>query len=94
MLVPFPAQASPSALRWRAGGHPCRVHVLGSKPDDRPVADWLADRLEGGRADAIIFDYVGFPPEVRERVSVEFDLPVLDLGHVAIAALKRILHTP
>ena len=70
------------------------MHPLGSSPADQALTGWLRDRLEGRRADAIVFDYVGFPPEVLESVRAEFDVPVLDLGHVAIAALNRILDPP
>ena len=94
VVVPFEEQASPSARRWRASGHPCRTHAMDSKPATQPVASWLKDRCEGQRADAIVFDYVGFPPGVLTDVSTELALPVLDLGHVAIAALRRILSTP
>ena len=91
LLVPFAAQAGPATRKWEATGFSCRVHVLAEKPEERSVAHWLADRLAGAPADAIMFDYVGFPAAILDEVREEIGTPVFDAGHLAIDALERTL---
>lgn len=91
LVIPFAAQANPAVRKWEAAGFACRAHVLGDKSADRPVARWLAERLAGTSADALVFDYVGFPAAILEKVGAEIELPVLDLGGTAMDALEKTL---
>ena len=94
IVVPFRAQAKPAMAKWVRAGFPCRAHVLGEKPDDQSAGRWLGGVLADSRADGLVFDYVGFPPEILEEVSAHVDLPVLDLGLSAMDALERTLVKP
>lgn len=93
VMVPFAAQAAPAALKWKAAGFACRMHVLAKKPEKRPVAGWLAERLAGASVDAIMFDYVGFPVAILEDVQRGIAVPVFDAGHLAIEELRRTMRT-
>ena len=92
VMVPFGAQAVPSARKWEAAGFSCRIHVFGES-GGRPLTRWLADRLGKTSADALVFDYVGSPAEVLESVGPEIEIPVFALGRLAIDALERTLQT-
>ena len=65
----------------------CRAHVLGEQAGDASVALWLSDRLAGTSAEAVVFDYVGFPSAILEDLRERIDLPVFDLGHLGLDAL-------
>jgi protein AroM len=91
LLVPFAAQAAPAARKWEAAGFSCRVHTLAERPEEQPVAHWFADRLADASADAVMFDYVGFPPAILDEVREEIGTPVFDAGHLAIDELERTL---
>jgi len=93
VVVPFAAQARPAAGKWHAAGFSCRTHPLGDKPNEQPVATWLADRVSTTAADAAVFDYVGYPAAILEQVGDAIEIPVLDLGHLAIEALGTMLET-
>jgi protein AroM len=93
VVVPFAAQATPSAHKWEAAGFSCRMHALGEKSANLSAVRWLSDRMAATRADAVLFDYVGFPVEMFHEVAGEVDIPVFDLGHVALDALARTLQT-
>jgi hypothetical protein len=89
VVVPFAAQAQPALHKWEAAGFSCRTHALTQKPDERSVAWWLAERLQGVISEALVFDYVGFSAGILRRVAGEIDLPVFDVGRLGMDALER-----
>ncbi len=91
LVVPFAAQASSALSKWRRADFVCRAHVLGEQAGDASVALWLSDRLAGTSAEAVVFDYVGFPSAILEDLRERIDLPVFDLGHLGLDALERAL---
>jgi hypothetical protein len=88
VIVPFREQERPALQKWEASGFSCRTHVLGDQPDDLSVTRWLSGRLHATSADALVFDYVGFPAAIADEVAAEIDMPVFDLGHLAMNALE------
>jgi hypothetical protein len=91
VLVPFRAQAGPAEGKWTAAGFTSRTHVLAERPGEVDLATWVANRVEAGDADAVIFDYVGFPSDLLSEVAARIGIPVFDLGHLALDALEEIL---
>jgi protein AroM len=89
VVVPFAAQARPAARKWERAGFSCRTLALDGKPDDVSVARWLT--LQVPDADALVFDYVGFPSRILDEVAAQVSVPVFDLGHLALDALEQIL---
>jgi protein AroM len=94
VIVPFTAQAAPSAHKWEVAGFRCRMHVLGEKLGTLSVAEWLSQRQTGADADALVFDYVGFPVAILDEFAAAVDIPVFDLGRLAMDAFKRELQRP
>ncbi len=92
LAVPFTAQAPAAVRKWEAAGFSCRVHLLDERPEGESVATWLSGRT--GDADALVFDYVGFPSTILAAVAGEIAMPVFDLGHLAFDALELILNRP
>jgi hypothetical protein len=91
VLVPFPDQARPARDKWASAGFACRTHVLAGRPPDTPLPEWVADRVEGGHADAVVFDYVGFPSEALRDVADRIEIPLFDLGHLALDVLQELI---
>jgi len=94
ILVPFGAQEMPAVRKWEAAGFDCRARVLADKPDELSIASWVMDAQAGTSADALVFDYVGFPAVILDDVAAAIDIPVFDLGHLALDFLERKLQTP
>jgi hypothetical protein len=42
----------------------------------------------------LVFDYVGFPSATLGEVAVRIEIPVFDLGHLALDELEKILSDP
>lgn len=93
VLVPFADQASPAMDKWGAKGFACRAHVFTEKPRHRSLTEWLSGLVRGARAQALIFDYVGFPADILDELAVAVHVPVFDLGHLAMDALEETLKT-
>ena len=92
--MPFAAQAPPAASKWARAGFTCRAHVLESFPDPQATARRLVDRLSPDDADALVFDYVGFPTATLEAVAELTRLPVFELGRLAVQTLEGLLEAP
>jgi hypothetical protein len=93
VIVPFADQAAPAMDKWGAGGFACRAHVFTEKPRHRSLTEWLSGLVRGTRAQALVFDYVGFPADTFDEVAAAVPVPVFDLGHLAMNALEETLKT-
>ncbi len=93
VLVPFAEQAAPAMDKWGAAGFGCRAHVLEERPRHLQVPAWISGLLRHSRAQALVFDYVGTPTTVLDEVGAVCDLPVLELGRLALDALEETLDT-
>lgn len=81
-LVPIPEQAEPARRKWSEAGFQPDVVVF----PDSGLADFVQSRV--AHADAVVLDYVGLDQAVIDSVRRRVPVPVVDLGHLAAAALK------
>jgi len=91
VVVPFADQAEPAMDKWGAADFACRAHVFAEKPRHRSSTEWLAGLVRSSRAHALVFDYVGLPASIFDEVRAGLDLPVFDLGRLALDALAETL---
>ena len=91
IVVPFQDQASPALEKWAAAGFSARTHVLTDRPASEPLTPWLAECAGNGGADALVFDYVGFSSDALREIAARIEIPVFDLGHLALDALQELL---
>lgn len=87
VVCPIPEQVEPIRRRWRRAGFVPTVHVapsieLAAAP---ALATELADAATGH--DCVFLDYVGHPPEQVQALQAAMDLPVIDLGLLAVETL-------
>ena len=93
VVVPFAAQATSSVRKWEAAGFSCRVHVLTNRLASEFVQRWLPESVDETNADALVIDYVGLPATALKKAQAEIDIPVFDLGYLAIDSLIGRLET-
>lgn len=104
-VVPFIEQAAPAVAKWASAGFEARAHVAtlagfapadgmragGSGPVGRALRDGLSASALHADADALVFDYVGLSPALLDLTRTLLELPVFDLGEMAINALDAVL---
>jgi len=93
VMVPFADQAPPAMDKWGAADFACRAHVFAEKPRHLTVTEWLSGLVRTTRAQALVFDYVGFPAAMFHEVRAEIGIPVFDVGRLALHALEETLNT-
>jgi hypothetical protein len=91
VLVPFAAQVAPATTKWTDAGFVCRVFALADRPSELPLPAWVADLVGDADADALVFDYVGFPADLLGAVATPLKIPVFDPGHLALDVLEHTL---
>jgi len=79
--------------KWGAADFACRAHVFAEKPGHLTVTEWLSGLVRTARAQALVFDYVGFPAAMFDEVRTEIGIPVVDVGRLALHALEETLNT-
>jgi hypothetical protein len=104
-VVPFIEQAGPALAKWASAGFKAQVHVASLRAGMPLEARGPGSSGEVGRAlvaglsagagitdaDAVVFDYVGISPALLALTRSAFELPVFDLGEMAINALDAVL---
>ena len=93
VVVPFADQAAPAVSKWGAAGFGCRAHVFAERPRHRTATAWVSGLVRQSRAQALVFDYVGLPGDIVDEVAAALELPVFDLGRLALDALEETLGT-
>jgi hypothetical protein len=91
VMVPFADQAPAAMDKWAGRDFACRAHVLAEKPRHRSLAEWISGLVRGTRAQALVIDYVGLPTQALDDATAALDLPVFDLGRLALDALDDTL---
>ncbi len=92
VIVPTDDQRVAAGRKWTdAGFHPT-IRSMERKQADQSLEGWITTHLsEADRGEALILDYVGHPREAIDRVQAALTIPVIDLGHLAVAALEAML---
>jgi hypothetical protein len=91
VMVPFASQAAPAVGKWVEAGFTCRAHVLADQPSEMALPAWVSRLVGEGDAEALVFDYVGFPSDTLGRIAAQIEVPVLDVGRLALDVLDTTL---
>ncbi len=92
IVVPTNDQRAPSKRKWTEAGFKPVIWSMEQQPAALALERWLAARVaEHAGLSALVFDYVGYPLDDVQRVQAEVELPVVDLGHLAVAALEAMV---
>ena len=92
VVVPTNDQRVPSERKWKEADLTPVIWSMEEQPAVLSLERWLAARTaEHAGLSALVFDYVGYPRDAVHRVQAEVGLPVVDLGHLAVAALEAMV---
>ncbi len=91
LIAPFPAQIPPIEARWQAAGFKTTVWCADIYNQDDAFFNQLQTETKTHRLQAILLDYVGHEPETVKKLQNRVDLPVFDLGGLAISTLATLL---
>ncbi|MEM7113656.1 MAG: AroM family protein [Chloroflexota bacterium] len=91
VLTPFKGQIAPIRKRWQAAGFQANVLAVSLDDLDDPEVEMelMESLIEqcGNLPDFLLLDYVGHPAHVREDLQELVNVPILDLGYLAIQAI-------
>lgn len=92
VIVPTDDQVAPSVRKWTDAGFCPTILSIESKRTNQSLEDWIsAHHSESDLGEALVLDYVGHPRDAIARVQAAVDIPVVDLGHLAVATLEAML---
>ncbi|NNE36647.1 MAG: hypothetical protein HKN13_15545 [Rhodothermales bacterium] len=93
VVVPTNNQEEPARLKWLKAGFEPVVWSLERIDSAEQVQTFIARMYnrESDGAEAVVFDYVGYPRSVLHAVREEITVPVIDLGELSVAALQSLI---
>jgi protein AroM len=91
LIAPFVEQESPIRQRWEKSGWQTTVWTADLGNQDRAFHQQLSDHIQTNELECILLDYVGHPLGQVTQLQRSIDLPVLDLGYLAMVTLASTL---
>ena len=92
IVVPNDDQRTPSERKWTEAGLKPVIWSMEAQPAALALEHWLAVcASQHADLSALVFDYVGYPLDAVHRVQAQVGIPVVDLGHLAVAALEAMV---
>ncbi len=91
LIVPVVEQETPIRERWEVLGWKTTVWTDDLEKQDRAFHRRLNAHFHTSKLDCIVLDYVGHPLEQITQLQGSIDLPVIDLGHLAMVTLANTL---
>ena len=91
IIAPIPEQVKPIRARWEAAGFAVTVWAADAAHPTGAFIDTVKRYRTEKKFEALVLDYVGHPPEVSQTLQRKLDIPVIDLGEVAVATLAAML---
>lgn len=91
LIVPVVEQETPVRERWEGLGWKTTIWTDDLEKQDRAFHRRLNAHIHASELDCIVLDYVGHPSEQITRLQGSIDLPVIDLGHLAMVTLANTL---
>lgn len=91
IIAPIPEQVKPIQDRWEAAGFEVTVWAADATQPDEAFIGTVKRYQAEKKFKALVLDYVGHPAEVSQTLQNKLDIPVIDLGEIAVATLAAIL---
>ncbi|MFT5195486.1 MAG: hypothetical protein ACI9EW_002993 [Cellvibrionaceae bacterium] len=91
IIAPIPEQVRPIRARWEAARFETTVWAANATQPDEAFIDEIKKYQREGKFEALVLDYVGHPAQVSQTLQAKLDIPVIDLGEIAVATLAAIL---
>jgi hypothetical protein len=87
LITPVKEQEEPILQRWHSTGFTPTVWTADVNQIDEQFAHFLQIQINEHNLEVIVLDYVGHATHISERLQNITDLPVIDLGQLAIKIL-------
>ncbi|MEM7331759.1 MAG: AroM family protein [Chloroflexota bacterium] len=91
LIAPFPAQMAPIEARWQRAGFKTAVWTADIKNQDINFHAQLQTQVKEHHLQAILLDYVGHHPDAVRQLQESIELPLINLGSLAISTMATIL---
>ncbi len=91
LIAPMKEQEAPIRERWQAAGFQPTVWTADLARQDEGFIHQLNEQVEVHRLECIVLDYVGHSEPLVCQLRETADIPLIDLGQLAIAALSSVL---
>ncbi len=85
LIVPIPEQEEPVRRRWSAAGFDAHVWTADLGRQDDQFRKLLSHQTSQAALDCLVLDYVGHPLKQVSELRRSTDLPLIDLGQLAIS---------
>ncbi len=87
LIAPVPEQEAPIEQRWDAVGFRTTVWTADINNQDHYFQQQISERILQHNLECIVLDYFGHPAALVKQLQKSVDIPVLDLGYLAMSTL-------
>lgn len=92
VISPIKLQHRPIESKWIRAGFDVLVWTMPPDLSRQQQAEWINSQLQPhANINCVVLDYVGYPTDSILTLQQIVNVPVFDLGHLAIAAMKALL---
>ncbi|MBC8504324.1 MAG: AroM family protein [Chloroflexi bacterium] len=87
LIAPVPEQEAPIRQRWESAGWDAVVWTEDIRKQDQRFHQQLKGQILRHNLECIVLDYFGHPVELVNDLQSSVEIPVFDLGYLAITTL-------
>ena len=91
VIAPFVGQIAPIEERWQNAGFRTTVWAADLAAHDQVFLEELEHRIISKQLDCIVLDYFGHPIVQVQQLQSSIEVPVIDLGQLAIVTMASSL---
>lgn len=91
IIAPVPEQERPIRKRWTEAGFTPHVWTADAAQPNDVFFDQVKQMQQKNGFQALVLDYVGHPAEVSQEIQAKLQMPVVDLGELAVAAITAMV---
>ena len=91
VVTPFVDQEKPTRMRWEAKGFQPNVWTADLGSQDNDLYRCFKEKIKQDDLTCIVLDYFGHPPDQVDKLQENLDIPVVDLGRLAVVSLASTL---
>jgi len=92
VVTPFADQEMPTRMRWEAMGFRPNVWTADLGSQDLDFYRSFKHKIKQSDLTCLVLDYFGHPPDQVDKLQENLDIPVIDLGRLAVVTLVSTLH--
>ena len=87
LIAPVPEQEAPIQQRWEKAGFSTTVWTADINDQDEKFHLQISNQIQKHNLNGIVLDYFGHPVDLVKELQNSVDIPIFDLGYLAITTL-------